>query len=162
MQRKIMNDETWRLVSSLDTKKMDAFEISGSKWRDAPWRSYGSAEFPDVEIDVRPYPGSFDIVLAEQVSGTFALPSQRGFERARHVEGRRVSTYYDAFSDSGAPHPTDCTRWTAEGLRCLLQDCDLTKRPLRWCLGRNLAAVIAEILQMVAVRRLAQRFPSIA
>src|SRR6266446_5332150 len=65
--RIIMNQETDRLIRSLDLEQSSALEISGQKWRGYGFRRYLSVEFPAYDVCSRVLDDQFDIIIAEQV-----------------------------------------------------------------------------------------------
>jgi len=119
-----MNQRTLALVESLDVRALDTLEVSGgknSRWRDLPFRSYRSADFPDFDICSLPLQReAFDLIIAEQVFEHVVNPwraAMNTFDMLRPGGRVLVTT---PFLISIHNEPTDCTRWTPMGLASLL------------------------------------------
>ncbi len=97
--RVILNQETLKLITALDTKHLDAMEISGTRWSFCPFRSYKTVFYPEFDI-CSPPPGiSVDVVIAEQVFEHLLWPYRAGkavYDLLR-AEGYLVD--HDTFSD---------------------------------------------------------------
>ena len=65
--RIVMNQETDRLVRTLDWQNASVLEISGQKWKDFGFRSYRSVDFPDYDLCSGALDEKFDIIIVEQV-----------------------------------------------------------------------------------------------
>ncbi|MBR4253070.1 MAG: methyltransferase domain-containing protein [Kiritimatiellae bacterium] len=128
LTRAVMNERTKEWVNALPTDRMDAFEISGLIWKKRvtkPWKSFTEGWYPEFDICtplVETARQRYDIVFAEQVFEHLAYPY------------RAVKNVYEMLRPGGYclltvpflfkihASPTDCTRWTPQGLAYLLEE----------------------------------------
>ena len=118
-----MDREVDAFLRHLGPESRTAVEISGTGHRDRqPWSEYLALDYPDFDLCAPPnaLPGSFDVVICEQVLEHVANPI------------RAVQTLYDLCRPGGTavvstpflikvhPYPRDYWRFTEEGLRTLL------------------------------------------
>ena len=115
--RVVMNRETLAWVRQLDTGRMDALEISGEYWKNkVPLRTYRTAWYPEYDVCDKPLPEQFDLVFAEQVFEHLLHPA-RAARNAFHM--LRAGGYFlvtTPFMFRIHACPTDCTRWTPQGM----------------------------------------------
>ena len=145
--RKVMNEETLKLVSALPTARMDALEISGDFWGSrVPWRSYITARYPafDLTHDVMPEQ-RWDFIVAEQVAEHVRYP-YRGMNNLRSLlrpGGWALITtpFLIQIHDS----PGDYTRWTAAGLRYFMEECGFKLGTIKGAQWGNRDCVIADL-----------------
>ncbi|MDG5496776.1 methyltransferase domain-containing protein [Niveispirillum sp. BGYR6] len=123
--RIVMNEETKRLMKTLDYSNMSCLEISGCAWQGFGFKDYTVAVFPQFDITkhvARRADGQgFDVIIAEQVLEHVPVPWVG------------VSTMYQGLAPGGHllvttpffirihAHPHDYTRWTEAGLRNLFE-----------------------------------------
>jgi SAM-dependent methyltransferase len=132
---------TEKLISSLPTDKMDALEISGNRWAKSNFKSYISANFPGYDVCEKVLPGSFDIIIAEQVFEHVFWPHRA----ARNVYAMlRPGGYFlvtTPFLQKIHSYPTDCSRWTETGMKYLLADSGFDLDDIQtWSWGNRAAA----------------------
>ena len=120
--RIVMNQETDRLVRTLDWQNASVLEISGQKWKNFGFRSYRSVDFPDYDLCSGALDEKFDIIIVEQVFEHLLWP----YRAVRNVlqmlkpnGGFLIST---PFLVKIYNSPVDCSRWTEVGLRHLLAE----------------------------------------
>jgi SAM-dependent methyltransferase len=117
-----MNRQIEGFLRSLDYTRMDALEISGTKFNDFGFRSYRVAEYPDYDVCAGPLAReAFDLVIAEQVLEHVVRPD------------RAVGSVYQMLRPAGLfivdtpfllkihGYPLDLYRWTEDGMRTLLE-----------------------------------------
>jgi SAM-dependent methyltransferase len=122
--RAVMNAQTHELVKTLEPERLDVLEISGVGWHDlARFKSYRSARYPGLDICSQKLHDQFDLIIAEQVFEHLAYPQRaaRNCLAMLRPGGHLLITV--PFLIKVHPSPLDCTRWTAEGLRYMLEDC---------------------------------------
>jgi SAM-dependent methyltransferase len=120
--RVVMNRQIEGFLRSLDYTRMDALEISGTKFNDFGFRSYRVAEYPDYDVCAGPLAReAFDLVIAEQVLEHVVRPD------------RAVGSVYQMLRPAGLfivdtpfllkihGYPLDLYRWTEDGMRTLLE-----------------------------------------
>lgn len=145
--RKVMNDETKRIVSALDTPNMDAFEVSGNVWGDLfRWKSYKYVWFPDFDLnyDVVPHQ-TFDIIFAEQVLEHVKYPYRCVRNAYRMLREGGYFLVTTPFLIQIHAVPGDYTRWTEEGLKYLFEECGFDLRNITTGSWGNLDCVLADL-----------------
>ena len=142
--RVVMNRTTLEWVRGLQPEQRDALEISGEYWQNkVPFRSYRSAWYPEFDVCAKPLPESFDLIIAEQVFERLTHPARA----ARHVyQMLRAGGYFlltTPFLLKIHASPTDCTRWTPQGLAYFLEDAGFSRDKIRVDSWGNRACVKA-------------------
>jgi SAM-dependent methyltransferase len=154
-QRKIMYQETKRLVQKLRPEELDALEISGVRWRSlVDFRSYKSVDFPEYDLCVAPLPEQFDLVIADQVFEHLLWPYRAGKNVYEMVRPGGHFLVMTPFLVRVHPHPTDCSRWTETGIRHLLAECGFPIDSIRTGSWGNISCVRAELTRFRRYRRL--------
>lgn len=146
LNRVVMNQTTLRWMKDLPTEKMDAVEISGLSWKQkCPFQSYQSAWFPEFDICKAPLAEPVDLILAEQVWEHIPSP----FKATQHVfHSLKPGGYFLVtvpFLMRIHLCPLDCTRWTPQGLRFLLEEAGFESETMRVDAWGNAQAVRAAI-----------------
>jgi SAM-dependent methyltransferase len=121
--RVVMHRSTDQFVRSLNTKSLDALEISGERWKGLPFRSYRSIDFPEYDLCAGPLAsGQWDIVFLEQVLEHVLSPAKavRSIWEMLRPGGIFVNT--TPFLIPIHEHPQDCSRWTEIGMKHFLAD----------------------------------------
>jgi SAM-dependent methyltransferase len=121
--RVVMDRATAEFALRLDKSKLEALEISGSKWESFGFRSYRSVHFPAFDICATPpRSAAYDIIIAEQVLEHVKWP----YRAARNVHAMlRPGGWFivtTPFLLRLHREPNDCTRWSEEGMRYLLAE----------------------------------------
>ncbi|SDB54216.1 methyltransferase domain-containing protein [Bauldia litoralis] len=120
-----MNRETRRFVESLPRFELDVIEISGDRWDDPTlgFRTYRNYFYPDFDICDAPFGSEIcDLVILEQVLEHVRSPARalrNSLEMLRPGGWVLVTT---PFLIRFHPQPQDLYRWTADGLRILLEE----------------------------------------
>jgi len=120
--RAVMNEATERFVQGLHPETLDVLEVSGDAWRGTPFKSYRSVKWPEFDICRDRTWRTFDLIIAEQVlehvrRPDLALQNMRGM--LRNGGAVLITT---PFLIQYHPIPLDLWRWTADGMRALLED----------------------------------------
>lgn len=122
--RKVMNESTHKIISSLSYKELDAIEISGEAWETFPFKTYKKLFYPEFDICKRnsSFEKICDIVLVEQVFEHVRNPlsAARNIYRMLRDDGMVLITVPFLLRVHGAP--MDYWRWTPDGLSALLED----------------------------------------
>lgn len=154
-QRKIMYEETKRLVEELRPDRLDALEISGERWASlVSFRSYESVDFPEYDVCVAPLPQQFDLVIADQVFEHLLWPYRAGKHVYEMIRPGGHFLVITPFLVRVHAHPTDCSRWTETGIRHLLGECGFPIDLIRTGSWGNLDCVRAELTRFRKYRRL--------
>ena len=119
--RIVMNQETDRLIRSLDWQHASVLEISGQKWKGFGFRTYRSVGFPDYDLCAGTLDEKFDIIIVEQVFEHLLWPyrAARNVFQMLNPDGALLVT--TPFLVKIHNSPVDCSRWTELGLAICLQ-----------------------------------------
>jgi SAM-dependent methyltransferase len=131
-------------LDEIGITKLDALEIApGDYWQALPFRSYRSVTFPGFDICRDVLPEQFDLVIADQVFEHVRKP----WRAAQNVRAMlRPDGYFlilVPFLLKVHGYPEDCTRWTEQGLRWLLEDAGFDLNRIRSGTWGNRRCVIA-------------------
>jgi SAM-dependent methyltransferase len=121
--RYAMDNSTYKWMKQFDCSRLTVAEISGNQWaKKVPWKEYTTLSYPEFDVCMSSFPGTFDVIIAEQV-----------FEHVRYPQ-KASQNIYSALNPGGLflvtvpfmfhihPTPLDCWRWTPQGLKFLLED----------------------------------------
>lgn len=129
--RKVMNDETTKIVQDLQPDKMNALEISGVDWKHMPWKTYKTVDYPDFDICKDSLPEEFDVVLAEQVWEHLPYPGRAVRNVLKMLKPGGTFMLTTPFMIKLHPYPLDCTRWTPTGMTFFLEECGFDRANIR-------------------------------
>lgn len=123
--RIVMYRRCFAFVRELEPERLDVLEISGGpQWRrEFAFRSYTATGYPEFDICAQSLPRSYDLIIADQVFEHLKWP----YRAARNVlamlrpGGHFLVTV--PFLVRVHKSPSDCTRWSEEGLDYFLQEC---------------------------------------
>lgn len=120
-----MNAETLRLIRSIEPEQKNVLEISGRAWADlAPFKTYQSKCFPEIDICARPFgEKKFDLIIAEQVFEHLQYPYRAGKNLFSMLNPGGYLLLTTPFLIKVHPSPLDCSRWTEDGLKFLMEEC---------------------------------------
>ncbi len=147
--RVVMYRRCFAAVREMRPENLDALEISaGPQWaREFNFRSYTGTHYPDFDICGQVLPRRFDLIIADQVFEHLRRP----YRAAQNVRAmlRPGGTFLVSVPFLVRVHrsPSDCTRWTEEGLRWFLVEAGFPESGIvtdswgnRACLKANLNA----------------------
>ena len=120
--RRVSEVEMRRLVAALDPGRLSALEISGDHWSGAGFRDYQRVDFPSFDICADVLPERFDLIIAEHVFEHIRWPHRAAANVRRMLVPGGHFLMVTPFLYKVHPNPLDCTRWTEQGLRFLLED----------------------------------------
>jgi SAM-dependent methyltransferase len=133
--RRVMEDETQKIVASWETSPLDAIEISGKAWSNLGFRSYVSLNYPLFDICAPAEAWSeenagyareaADVVFAEQVWEHLLYPYRAGRNVLNMLRpgGRFLLTTPFLVRVHSTKKYSDCSRWTADGMKYFLEEC---------------------------------------
>ena len=123
--RIIMYRRCFAFLRTLGPERLDVLEISGGpQWiREFTFSSHTGTSFPGFDICAETLPGRFDVIIADQVFEHLRWPYRAGRNVLTMLKpgGHFIITV--PFLVRVHNSPTDCSRWTEEGLSCFLQEC---------------------------------------
>ncbi|MCU0904227.1 MAG: class I SAM-dependent methyltransferase [Tabrizicola sp.] len=162
--RRIMDEETAKMVSSWSVEALDALEISGNAWKDAGFRTYVSLEYPKFDIcepsetwsddNAALAENAVDLVLAEQVWEHLKYPYRAGKNVLRMLRpgGRFFLSTPFLVRVHGPPDYSDCSRWTAEGMHYFLEECGFDPDGIQTFSWGNRDCAAAHIIKQKWIR----------
>jgi len=141
LDRVVLYRETDKLIKGLPIGELDALEISGNRWANAGFKSFVSVNYPAFDVCKDLLPGTFDVIIAEQVFEHVLWPHRA----AKNVYAMlRRGGYFlvtTPFLQKIHEIPIDCSRWTETGLKYLLADCGFDLQDIQtWSWGNRAAA----------------------
>jgi len=121
--RVIMDQETDRLIRSLDYKELSVLEISGDKWKNFSFKKYENTDYPSYDVCSGVLKTKYDLIIAEQVFEHLLRPYQAGKNVYEMLNPGGYFLITTPFLLRIHPHPVDCSRWTETGLQYFLAEC---------------------------------------
>ncbi len=122
--RRVMDESVRSLLAACEPESADVLEISGiERMQLLSFKSYRNAEYPEFDICKDRLDEQFDIIIANQVFEHLLYPYRAGknvYEMLR-PGGHFLVTTPSLLKVHECPY--DCSRWTEEGLRRLLEEC---------------------------------------
>lgn len=127
LTRKVYWADCRRRIEALGPGRLDVLEISaGATWRDIPFRSYRTLDFPEHDIcDAHLDPGlegAFDLIIADQVFEHLLWPGRAARNVFRMLRPGGHFMVMTPFLIRIHEIPYDCTRWTETGMRYFLAE----------------------------------------
>jgi SAM-dependent methyltransferase len=117
-----MNQETDRLIRSLDFEHASALEISGQKWKSYGFRQYRCVEFPDYDVCSGVLDEKFDIIIVEQAFEHLLWPYRAARNVFQMLNPNGALLVTTPFLVKIHNSPVDCSRWTEVGMQHLLAE----------------------------------------
>jgi SAM-dependent methyltransferase len=145
--RTVMYQKAFDFIATLEPERLDVLEISGgNQWtRALRFKSHESTEYPVFDICSETLPRQFDLIIADQVFEHLKWPLRAGRNVWKMLKPGGTFVISTPFLVRVHLVPIDCSRWTAEGLGYLLQECGFEEKDIRvgsWgnrsCVKRNL------------------------
>jgi SAM-dependent methyltransferase len=120
--RVVMNGKIEQFIRSLDCKRLDVLEISGTGSQGRyDFRSYRSVQYPSYDVCEAPLPEEFDLIIAEQVFEHVLRPDRAAANVHRMLRPGGVFVITTPFLLKVHGAPDDLYRWTETGMRLLLE-----------------------------------------
>jgi SAM-dependent methyltransferase len=131
--RTVMYREAFKVIATLRPETLDALEISGgNQWsRQFGFKSYESTVYPGFDICAETLPRQFDLIIADQVFEHLQWPYRAGRNIWRMLKPGGTFFIATPFLVRVHRSPIDGSRWTADGLRFLLQECGFADEDIR-------------------------------
>ena len=123
--RVVMYRECFKFIRSLQPHRLDTLEISaGVQWtREFDFRTYTPTSYPDFDVCAETLQRHFDLIIADQVFEHLKWPMRAGRNVYEMLRPGGHFVICTPFLLRVHASPIDCSRWTEQGLSCLLQDC---------------------------------------
>ncbi|GJE62293.1 methyltransferase domain-containing protein [Methylobacterium trifolii] len=147
--RVVMYRECFAFVRSLDPQQLDALEISGGlQWSRAfDFRSYSATAYPGFDICAETMERRFDLIIADQVFEHLKWPMRAGRNVYQMLRPGGHFIICTPFMIRVHASPIDCSRWTEQGLSCLLQECGFPEDAITTASWGNRACVKSNFLK---------------
>jgi SAM-dependent methyltransferase len=151
LTRKVYWEDCRQKIEAMNPASLDVLEISaGATWRDIPFRSYRSLDYPEHDICSEPsdpaLDGKFDLIIADQVFEHLLWPYRAGRNVYKML---RPGGYFMAM----APFlirihevPYDCSRWTETGMKYFLAECGFDLDAIQTASWGNASALKASLV----------------
>lgn len=122
--RVVMNNDTLRIIQSIQPEKLKCLEISGTRWKEYSFfQEYTSVSYPEYDICNTSLPETYDLIIAEQVFEHLLWPYRAGQNVNQMLNANGYFLVSTPFMIRIHPFPNDCTRWTETGLKYFLAEC---------------------------------------
>jgi SAM-dependent methyltransferase len=131
--RTVMYRKAFDFIATLEPERLDVLEISGgNQWKRAlRFKSYESTQYPDFDVCTDTLPRQFDLIIADQVFEHVKWPSRAGRNVWKMLRPGGAFVISTPFLIRVHRVPVDCSRWTAEGLSYLLQECGFEENDIQ-------------------------------
>jgi SAM-dependent methyltransferase len=145
--RIVMYRECFAFVRRLGPERLDALEISaGPQWaREFAFRFYTGTGYPEFDLCSQILTERFDLIIADQVFEHLKFPYRAGRNVLAMLRPGGHFLITVPFLVRVHRSPTDCTRWTEEGLGYFLQECGFPEAGIVAGSWGNRACVIANL-----------------
>jgi SAM-dependent methyltransferase len=127
--RVVMERECDAFADGLDTAALACLEISAgrSRWPKRKWASYKSTAFPGYDLCAAPLAERFDIIIAEQVLEHVPDPQKALDNIFAMLNPGGIALITTPFLIKYHAYPHDYYRWTAGGMRLMLERAGFTE-----------------------------------
>lgn len=137
LNRIVMAKSSRQMIRSLGPKKLNVAEISGHWGEMFDFKSYQQYRYPEYDVCAGPFtdedgkPLKFDLILANQVWEHLDRPymATKNIRKMLRKGGHfwLAVPFYIPFHAA----PTDCSRWSARGLKNLLIECGFKEEDIQ-------------------------------
>ena len=131
----VYRQEWQRFFASLPLQSLRVLEISPGPHPVIEKSStgyYRAVNFPDFDITQNVLPEKFDLIIAEHVFEHLRNPYKAAGNVYQMLQDDGVFLIATPFMIKIHSHPQDYTRWTPDGLRAFLEDCDFAAEVHAW------------------------------
>jgi SAM-dependent methyltransferase len=122
--RVVMYQRCFDFIRSLRPETLSALEISGgNQWRrQFAFKSFDVTSYPGFDICAEALPNTYDLIIADQVFEHLKWPARAARNVYQMLEPGGHFIIATPFLVRFHASPIDCSRWTEQGLSCLLQE----------------------------------------
>ncbi len=143
--RIVMNNETTKLMQSLNFIEFQALEISGSRWKNFGFGGYKNVFYPEFDICKNSLDEKFDVIVCEQVFEHLTHPYRAGKNVYKMLKSGGYFLITTPFLLKVHQVPFDCTRWTPEGMAYFLEECGFELKNIQSFGWGNKESLIANL-----------------
>ena len=133
--RVVYSQEWQRFFASQPLQSLSVLEISPGPLpvlEQSRVAHYRAVYFPEFDITQHVLPEKFDIIIAEHVFEHLRHPYKAARNVHKMLQDDGVFLIVTPFMIKIHSHPQDYTRWTPDGLRAFLEDCDFAAEVHAW------------------------------
>ncbi len=131
-------------LAALPCETLDVLEIAaGWKWRQRRWGGFAEMNWPDHDICKDVLDRQFDIIIADNVWEHLLHPYRAAQNVLTMLKPGGLFINITPFLIRRHPVPTDCTRWTEQGMRHFLADAGFDAERIETGSWGNVGAVKA-------------------
>lgn len=146
MTRKVYWKDCRLRIEAMNPPSLDVLEISaGAVWRDIPFKSFKTLDYPEFDIcrDLldNSFDGKFDLIIADQVFEHLLWPYRAGRNVHRMLKPGGQFMVMTPFLIRVHEVPTDCSRWTETGIRYFLAECGFSLDAVETASWGNASAI---------------------
>ena len=145
--RSVMYERSFEFIRALGPERLNVLEISGgNQWTRAfNFKSYELTNYPPFDICSEILPREFDLIIADQVFEHLKWPLRAGRNVYSMLKPGGHFVIATPFLVRVHNVPIDCSRWTADGLSYLLQECGFEASEIRADLWGNRGCLKANL-----------------
>lgn len=151
--RVVLNEKLNAYASGLASSGATCLEISGDEFSSLPWNEYQSACFPEFDICHQALNETFDVIIANQVFEHLRYPRNAALNVYQMLKPGGIFILSTPFLVKIHLYPTDCTRWTPDGLKYFLHDAGWSLDDIETGSWGNRSCVIANFKKWRRFRR---------
>jgi len=142
--RIVMNHETRKMITSIQSSTLKVLEISGTVWeKRMTFKSYKSIYYPEFDLCESRLEETFDLIIAEQVFEHLLWPYRAGKNVHKMLNPSGHFLITTPFLIRIHDRPVDCSRWTETGIKYFLAECGFSMERIRTGSWGNRACVRA-------------------
>ena len=133
--RVVYSHEWQRLFASMPLQSLSVLEISPGPLpvlQESSVGHYQAVNFPEFDITRDVLSEQFDLIIAEHVFEHLRHPYRAAHNVHKMLRDDGLFLIATPFMIKIHGHPHDYTRWTPDGLRAFLEDCDFTAEVHAW------------------------------
>lgn len=145
--RVVMYRDCFEFVRDLGPERLDVMEIAaGPQWvREFQFKTYTPTSYPEFDICAQTLAQKFDLIIADQVFEHLKWPYRAAQNVLQMLKPGGYFLIAVPFLVRVHKSPTDCSRWTEEGLYYFLQECGFAASAIRSVAWGNRACVKANL-----------------
>ena len=143
--RVVCDEEIIKYLHSIDCKNLETLEISGNRWKKIiNSEKYDTISYPDIDLEKKTeHLKKYDIIILEHILEHVSNPRLALINIFKLLKSGGRVIIVTPFLIKTHNAPIDCTRWTKNGLKNLLQQIGFEKNKITVGQWGNRSAVIA-------------------
>ncbi len=119
--RQVMYQTCRAKLEAMNLGELDVMEIAaGDFWRELPFKSFASMNYPEYDITKDALPRTFDLIIADNVFEHLSYPHRAACNVLKMLRPGGTFLNITPFMVRVHNIPIDCTRWTELGMKYFL------------------------------------------